>query len=377
MPGAGAAVTGTVDPTFRRVADLFDGSIAAGEERGAISVRINGRSVLDLWGGASDPKQGTEWREDTLACCFSVTKGVFALAAQVLIDRGALDPDLPVCRYWPAFAQGGKDAVTVRDVLTHRAGLPAVSGPVERGMLYDDRAMVTALEASEPVVPPRAAPVYHNMTYGYLVGELVRRVSGEPPAAFIAREIAGPLGADFGIGLSSDETARVAVLTQDDPEALFRSLAQAPHSLFSRSMRFFAEGEDFNTPRWRGAVIGSGNGHATAHGITRLYETFIRDGLLSPSRRSAIGSLVAESAGPDPILGIAIRYGEGVELSTPPGLDFGPSPRAIGYWGAGGAQGFADPEASLAFGYVTGRMDPAMGTSLRVRSLVAELYAAL
>lgn len=377
MPRAEAAMTGTADPAFRRVADLFAASIASGEERGAMCVRVNGRVVVDLWGGAANPALRTDWRKDTLACCFSVTKGVFALAAQVQIDRGALDPDLPVSRYWPAFAQGGKDAITVRDLLTHRAGLPAVSGPVERGMLYDDRAMVAALEASEPVVPPCAAPVYHNMTYGYLVGELVRRVSGEPPAAFIARKIAGPVGADFRIGLSEDDYARVAPLTQDDPEALFRSLEREPHSLFSRSMHFFAEGEDFNSPRWRGAVIGSGNGHATAHGIARLYETFIRDGLLSPSRRGAIGSLVAESAGPDPILGIPVRYGEGVELSTPPGLDFGPSPRAIGYWGAGGAQGFADPDAGLAFGYVTGRMDPALGTSLRVRSLVAELYAAL
>ena len=237
--------------------------------------------------------------------------------------------------------------------------------------------MTAALEASEPVVPPCSVPVYHNMTYGHLVGELVRRASGEPPASFIAGQIAEPLGAAFRIGLAQDEVARPAVLSQDDPEALFRSLEREPETLFSRSMIFFAPGEDFNSPRWRGAVIGSGSGHASARSIARIYEAFIRPGLLSSVRRDAIGSLVAESDGPDPILGIPVRYGEGVELSTPPGLDFGPSPRAVGYWGAGGAQGFADPEAGLAFGYVTGRMDPALGSSPRARALVAELYSAL
>ena len=130
--GSSVKVDGTADPAFRRVADRFSASVAAGEERGAISVRLNGRVVVDLWGGAADPARRTAWRQDTLTCCFSVTKGVFALAAQVLIDRGMLEPDVPVHCYWPAFAQGGKSGITVRDLLTHRAGLPAVSVPVKR-----------------------------------------------------------------------------------------------------------------------------------------------------------------------------------------------------------------------------------------------------
>lgn len=364
------------DPAFARAADQFRAAVAAGEERGALAVRVAGRTVLDLHGGAADPGTGTPWQADTLACCFSVTKGVFALLVQRLAATGRLSLDAAVAGCWPDFAARGKSAITVRDVLTHRAGLPAVDGPVAPGLLYAPQAMAAALAASAPVVPPRAAPVYHNMTYGTLLAEIVRRATGDDAADLIEREIARPLGADFAIGLGMADRARAARLTQDDPGGLFRALAAEPEGLFARSMASFDPHEDFNSGRWRGTVIGSGSGHATALGIARIYEALIAGPLLPPERRAAIGQEVARTKH-DPVLGLPLRLGEGVELSEPPGLDFGPSPRAMGYWGAGGAQGVADPDAGLAVGYVTGHMAAGLGSAPRLRRYLAEVYACL
>ena len=371
------AVHGTCDPAFEAVAETFRRSVASGEERGAICLRLEGREVLNFWGGDADPGKSSPWRENTLACCFSVTKGVFALLAHRLIDTGQLDPDAPVASLWRGFEAAGKGEITVFDVLTHRAGLPAVEGPVPEGLLYDRDGMESALAASAHVIPPKAAPVYHNMTYGYLLGGVIARAVGAPVETVLRDEITELLDADFTIGLSEADQARAARLSQDDPRALFAALDEAPETLFARSMAFFARDEDFNTARWRSAVIGSGSGHATARGIALIYEQFIRGRLLSSERRAALRRPAYESDGDDPILSMPIRYGEGVELSTPPALDFGPNPATLGYWGAGGAQGFADPDAELAFGYVTSRMDAALGSSARARALVAATYACL
>jgi CubicO group peptidase (beta-lactamase class C family) len=363
----------TSDPAFRPLADTFAAAVASGQERGALAVMRNGQTLLSLHGGEARP--GEPWQPNTLACCFSVTKGVLSLLAHILIDRGTLSPDTKITTLWPAFAAHRKDP-TLLDILTHRARLPAVSQPVTAGDLYDWDAMTTHLAASAPVVPA-GDPVYHNMTYGHLLGEILRRATGQPLPTLLQTLATVPLNADFHLGLTPPEIARTATLTQDDPAALFRALDDAPETLFARSMAFFARDEDFNTTRWRQAVIGSGSGHATAKAIAQLYGQFIwPEALLSPSRQQALREPQTETD-KDPILGIPIRYGQGIELSTPPTLDFGPNPHAVGHWGAGGAQGFADPDTGIAFGYVTGRMDPAMGTSDRCRRYIAALYSSL
>ena len=368
---------GAFDPAFQRLADQFAASLDGGE-RGALSVRIAGRPVVDLRGGRIDPSAAALWRPDTLACVFSVTKGVISLLAHRLIDKGVLSPTTPVASLWPAFAEHGKAAITVQDVLTHRAGLPAVSVLVTRGDLYDWDRMVGALAASASVCPPRAAPVYHNMTYGHLLGEILCRATGvRPLSRLLSTEVTGPLNADFRLGLSPEDISRTARIAGADPAGLFDARRSDPEGLFARSMAFFAEGEDFNSPLWRKAEIGSGSGHATALGVARLYEALIKPGFLSEQRIAALAEPQTASEGPDPILGIPLRYGAGVELCLPPGIDFGPSERAIGHWGAGGATGFADPEAGLAFGYVTGEMTAGMGSSERARTLVAALYDCL
>lgn len=374
LPG----VRGHWDPALAPVAERFAEAVARGEERGGLAVLAADRVLLDIHGGAAQPGTGRPWAADTLACCFSVSKGVFSLLAHRLIDDGRLDPAAPVARLWPEFEAAGKGEITVADLMAHRAGLPAVSGPVAPGDLYRPDRMLAALAASSPVVPARAAPVYHNMTYGFLLGEVIARAGGAPVTELLTRELTGPLQADFRIGMGAADQARCATMTRDDPDALFRALRDDPDSLFARSMRFFGVGEHFNSPEWRGSVIGSGSGHATALGLARLYGQLVWPGaLLSQARQRALRQETGRSDGADPVLGVPIRYGEGLELCHPPGLDFGPCADAVGHWGAGGAQAHADPDTGIALAYVTGRMDPAMGTSARCRALIAEVYACL
>ena len=370
---------GRVDPAFAAVADRFAEAVAGGAERGALAVWLHGRWVVDLRGGAANPDSGAPWRERTLACAFSVTKGVLAILAQRLVAQGRLDPAAPVCRLWPEFAAAGKAGITLADVLTHRAGLPWIDGPVAPGGLYDPGHMAALLAAAPPAVAPGSDPVYHNMTFGPLLGEVLCRAAGvRPLGRLLARELAGPLGADFHLGLGPAEASRCARLVQEDPGGLFRALSEAPESPFARSMRGFDPEEDFNTPRWRRAGLGSGGGHGTARAIAQiLAQAVAADGVLPAERRTTLTAKAARGAGPDPVLGLPLRFSEGLELSLPPRIDFGPGAQAAGYWGAGGATGFADPETGLAFGYVTGEMAAGLGSSPRARGYVAALYACL
>jgi CubicO group peptidase (beta-lactamase class C family) len=231
--------------------------------------------------------------------------------------------------------------------------------------------MVALVEASDPVCPGDP-PVYHNMTWGHLVGEVLCRAAGVRPLSRLLREmVTAPLGADFHLGLGPAEAARAAHMTQEDPSGLFRALAEDPGGIFARSMVFFDPAEDFNSARWRAAEIGSGSGHATARAIATIYGQFVWRDALIPAERQRAARRETGANPADPVLGIPIRYGEGVELCTPPALDFGPNPAAVGHWGAGGAQGSADPENGLSMGYVTGYMDARMGTSARARAYVA------
>ena len=363
-------------PKFVPLAEHFASTIASGEERGALCVMRHGEVLLDVWGGEKRP--GQAWQSDTLACCFSVSKGVLSLLAHIMVSRSEIRLDTPIADVWPEFAAEDKGAITLIDVLTHRAGLPAVSGPVAEGDLYDWDIMVGSLERSAVVFRPRAMPIYHNMTYGHLLGETLRRAAGAGSLRELLQDrVIDPLGVDFCIGLTDSEIARTAQLTQAVPDGLFAALDEAPESLFARSMAFFDRAEDFNSARWRRAVIGSGSGHATARALATLYGQYIwNESILPTDRQRAIGVQQAQTP-KDPILGIPIRLGQGVELSAPPHLNFGPNPGAIGHWGAGGAQAFADPNLGISFGYLTGHMSNQIGCSARANRLVQLLYDCL
>ncbi|MEU1163043.1 serine hydrolase domain-containing protein, partial [Streptomyces sp. NPDC005921] len=281
------------------VADGFEGvreAFAANfDERGdigaAVCVYRDGRPVVDLWGGVADPDTGREWERDTLQLVYSATKGVTATAVHLLAQRGELDLDAPVAAYWPEFGVNGKADIPVRWLLSHRAGVVGVEPPVPVDAALDWDPIVDAVAAQPPAWVPGSAHGYHGRTFGWLVGEVIRRVSGRTPGRFVAEEIAGPLGIDFFIGLPESERGRVSRMVYQEPavdlgaiplEVIppeFRELVAAmrdPRSLYSRA---FAVTEpaaiDFNSPEVQAAELPSSNGIGTARGLARMYASLI------------------------------------------------------------------------------------------------------
>ena len=208
---AAPMIHGRCDPRFAAVRDAFAANFAAGREVGAsFAATVEGEPVVDLWGGHADAATTRPWERDTIVNVFSTTKAMTALCAHLLVDRGLLDLDAPVARYWPEFAQAGKERITTRHLLTHSAGLAALRRSLPTEALYDWTRMVEALAAETPWWEPGSANGYHAMTYGYLVGEVVRRLTGKTLGRFLRDEVTAPLGADFHIGLAPSEDARVA-----------------------------------------------------------------------------------------------------------------------------------------------------------------------
>jgi len=383
------AIEGTCDARFARVRDAFADNFATHDELGAgVAVVLDGQTVVDLWGGHADVGRTRPWRHDTLVHVYSTTKGVVALAAHLLADRGLLDLDAPVARYWPEFAAAGKGAVPVHHLLSHRVGLPAVRSPLPPGALFDWPVMTAALAAETPWWEPGTRFGYHILTYGFLVGEVIRRVSGRSVGSFVRAEIARRLGVEFAIGLTTGEEMRAAEiipLPASDPAEggpIVRALSD-PESMIGR-MVFNPPmvPEMVNTHEYRAAEIPAANGHTTARAVARIYGCLARGGELDGARllrRETLARAVTEQvAGEDEALGWPTRLGMGFLLRTPEWC-MGPSPRAFGHPGAGGSVGFADPDARLGFAYTPSRMTAFVRPELGVRAdaLIAATYASL
>lgn len=362
-------IGGTTAPGFDGVRAAFAANLAGDQEVGAaVSVYLHGRKIVDLWGGIADPRTGRPWERDTLQVVYSTTKGVVAACAHLLAQRGELDLDAPVATYWPEFAANGKERVPVRWLLTHQAGLPAIDRSITPAQAIAWEPMVTALAAQRPAWEPGTEHGYHGMTYGWLVGEVVRRVTGRSIGAFLAEEIAAPLGLDLWIGLPESERHRVSriIAALPDWEALSRiDLATLPEpmrevmaayadptSLTVRSMRVISPPLDHNDPAEQAAEMPSTNGICTARALARFYAALIGevDGhrVLSPATLAA--ATAEQVSGLDRILRVPVRIGTGFGLPTPDAYWY--SPTAFGFGGLGGSLGFADPATGLAFGYV-------------------------
>jgi len=377
-----AGIQGHCDPTFDRVREAFAGNFAQrGERGGAVALSVRGRRVVDLWGGWSDVAQTRAWSRETLVNVFSVSKACCAVAALRLVDKFGLDLDQPVARYWPEFAANGKESVSARVLLCHRAGLPALREPLPDGAMLDWRRMTHALQEERPWWPPGTAHGYHVNTFGFLVGEVVRRVSGETMGAFLRNEVAGPLDADIHIGLPAEQHHRVAeflwpgnparpAVTSEDERMRWNTYWNPPG---------LSGGGWVNTAAWRSAELPSTNGHASARGIARLYAALANggeiDGVRVVSRDSLAEATREHSAGHDLITQRQSRFGLGFQL-TQPERPLGPNAGAFGHFGAGGSLGFCDPESGLAFGYVTNEMGPRWQNP-RNRALIEAVYACL
>jgi CubicO group peptidase (beta-lactamase class C family) len=337
--------------------------VSRGEVGASVCLVVNGVTVADLWGGWQDADRTRAWRADTLVNVFSVGKAIAALCVVQLASRGRLQFDQTVSSVWPEFASEGKSGITVRQLLSHQAGLPAIRQPVPAGAMYDWDAMCATLAAHRPWWEPGTAHGYHVNTFGFLVGELVRRVAGVTLGTMVQREIAGPLAADFYIGVPEGQLGRIADhLWSLAPPAI------APSDL-NESERMELEAyfnpPDFsgagvvNTKQWRMAELPSTNGHASARGIARIFNALVaadesNDFVSSAVLREAASEQVY---GEDVVLHRSSRFGIGFQL-TQPERPLGPNPRSYGHFGAGGSLGFCDPDAGLAFGYAINTMGP-------------------
>ncbi|MFD0313188.1 serine hydrolase domain-containing protein [Streptomyces flavalbus] len=385
---AAEAVHGHCDPRFAAVRTAFEENFRdRGELGAAVAVTVGGETVVDLWGGWADAARTRPWERDTLVNVWSTTKGPVALCAHLLADRGLLDLDAPVAAYWPEFAAAGKEDVLVRHLLSHRAGLAGLRERHSFEELCDWELTTARLAATEPWWEPGTRSGYHALTYGHLVGEVVRRVSGLRPGAFLEREVTGPLGIDFTVGLPKTEWDRAAELVQAAPPASGErpdASPGLPPLVLAAIANPVVGAAETGTPEWRSAEIPAANGHGTARAVAALYGIFAGRGsyrghrVLSPEAveraREGQGSCrdLVLGAG----LGADTELGLGVWLSGPRG-GYGPNPRAFGHDGFGGSCGLADPDAGVSLGYVMNRMGPHIADDPRKMALVEAVYAAL
>jgi CubicO group peptidase (beta-lactamase class C family) len=371
------AVQGTFDERFAAVAEALSTTIESGDDVGAsAAVTLEGETVVDIWGGYADEARTTPWERDTITNVWSTTKTVTNLSALVLADRGEIDVDAPVARYWPEFAAAGKERVLVRHLLAHTSGLAGWTEPITNEVFYDWEMATSLLAAQEPWWEPGTASGYHALSQGYLVGEVVRRVTGESVGTFVAKEIAGPLGADFHIGLGPEHDHRVANVIPPPP--------LEPVDPTEIAMRMFGNpppnAEWSWTEPWRRAEIPAANGHGNARSVAAIQTALANGGeaggvrLLSPAGCEVV--FREQARGVDLVLGVPIRFGIGFGLNGEE-MPISPNPRTCFWGGWGGSIVTIDLDARMVVTYVMNRMGEGTLGDERGAGIVFAAYGAL
>ncbi|MBU1377065.1 MAG: beta-lactamase family protein [Alphaproteobacteria bacterium] len=385
-------IQGHCAPAFQSVREAFSRNFAEHGERGAaVTVRHRGDLVVDLWAGSADGAGRRPWTRDTLAVVFSTTKGLAALCLHILTDRGQIDFEAPVARYWPEFGANGKGDVTVAMVLSHQAGLPVWQSPLPDGALYNWDLAARRLADEAPLWEPGTAHGYHGLTIGWLEGELVRRVTGRTIGAFFHEEVAGPLGADAWIGLPETEHHRVAEMELPAPDPasdFFRKITDEPDWYGAKLVT--NDGGDLagvNRPRRWSMEHPSAGGVANARALAQVYAPLSLDGAHGGVRLVGADRLVGmrtvrSASSRDLILQLPTTFTLGFSKtwgarSLGPGNYVILGEQAFGTPGFGGSLGFADGEAGLAFGYVMNRMGGGVGLNARGQGLVDAAYRAV
>jgi CubicO group peptidase (beta-lactamase class C family) len=379
-------LTGSVEEGYGGVADAFAENYSVEEEIGsATSLYVDGRKVVDLWGGYRDEARSEPWQKDTILCMMSVAKGIAGMSFNILIDRGLVDPDKPVAEYWPEFARNGKDGVLVRHILDHTAGLPVVLDPLWKGAVFDCDAIVKALEDQAPLWQPGTKAAYHIHTQGNLLGEIVRRVTGKRFPQFIHDEVTGPLGADYQYGnLSDADLARCAALVPTVEGTLLAKRDTDPDALVAKGFTQFPDEPlpvTLNSTAWRRAEITSASGHGNARSVARIYAAFARggelDGVRLMSSRTVEDMLTEQHNQTECMQERPYHQGRGVLLNTPVSVWMGPNPRAFGHHGFGGSIGMGDPDARIGFSYACNKMHARGDNGPRARRIIEAVYEAL
>ncbi len=386
---ANAPINGECDQRFDRVKRAFAENFAQRGEVGAsVAITLDGRPVVDLWGGHLDHAATKPWQRDNIVNVWSTTKGLTAICAHRLAGEGRLDFDAPVAKYWPEFAAGGKAAVPVSYLLNHKAGLAAIRAPLRNEDLFSWEVVTRELARQEPWWTPGTKHGYHAITFGWLVGEVVRRISGKSLGTYFRDEIAGPLGMDAYIGFDASLDPRVAEifpapapapgqpnpmadLVKDPNSVSAKALLNPPNTMLPATT---------NSRAWRAAEIPGANGHANARALARVYGALARGGEVDGVRVVNTAALprcyTEQSKGTDAVLGFTTRFSLGFMMSLP-GSQLGPNPRSFGHPGAGGSLGFADPDTKVGFGYAMNQMGSGMLLDVRAAALIDALYASL
>ena len=383
-------VEGEVAPGFQPVQEAFETNFAKyGDVGAAFALYVDGRKVVDIWGGLADAKKDRPWTADTTALVYSTSKGVSAIAAHLLAERGVLDLDAPVVAYWPEFGAEGKAGITVRQLLGHRAGLPTIERHItpDEALAWDPA--VEALAAQRPLWDPGTKHGYHALTYGWLIGEVVRRVTGRTLGRFLADEISGPLDLDLWIGLPEAEEPRVsrliaAAMPNLDEAALsalpderlrqLRAMSD-PSSLSSRALNVTSPPFNFNSRAVHAGELPAANAIATARALAKLYAAAIGevDGVRLLDPATVADATREQSYGPDEVLIATTRFGSGFFLPSAFAPLMGPS--SFGHAGAGGSLAFADPERGVAFAYIMNQMQQNLSDDPRTTTLIDAVRA--
>lgn len=395
-----ADIQGAVAPGFEGVRDAFADNFRLHGEKGAsLAVYVGGDRLVDLWGGVANPDTGAPWVEDTVGIMYSATKGATTILAHLLAQNGELDFDAPMSAYWPEFAGGGKGAMPVRFAFTHQAGLPYLDDPLTRDEILDGRRVVEVLERQTPIWAPGTAHGYHALTFGWLAGELIRRIKGEGMGEVFQNEIARPLGLDFYVGLPASEVGRVArlvnppppepgaldAITDPDLRAAIVRIGAAmtdPNSTFSRALSTNGalptpNADVWNDPAVYRSEMPAANGISNARSLAKLYAATIGEveGLRLLSAATIAAATAEQVNGPDRTVMFASRFSTGFQLPSARTPFF--SEHSFGHGGAGGALGFADPHYGLAFGYVQNQLGGGAAGDPRTLGILAALRQAI
>lgn len=382
MRGSETGIAGTCAPGYEPVRDAFAQNFAQRDEIGAsVAVVVSGEPVVNLWAGWADQACTLPWREDTLTNVWSSTKAMTSLCAHILIDRGELDPDAPVARYWPEFAAAGKQDILVRWMMSHRAGLSGLTEPISVEDYYDWEKITSLLAAQAPLWEPGTVSGYHAMTWGFLVGEVVRRITGRSLGQFFAAEVAGPLAADFHIGLDPADLGRcsemaAAQLSEDEQAELAKAYANAHPAAMAALLNPPMTGAEANVPAWRQAEMPAANGHGTALALAAVFGTLVDGSWRLFSEQTLRTASTGQGKCVDLVLGIPLEFGLGFGISGSE-HHYGPNPAAFGHDGFGGSAVCADPATGTAFAYVMNRMGMQLVDDPRKMALLEALYESL
>jgi CubicO group peptidase (beta-lactamase class C family) len=383
-------IHGVADERFGAVADAFRSNFdVRGEVGAAFALYVDGRLVVDLWGGLADADTGRPWESDTLQLVYSTTKGITAICVAKLVAEGRLDYDAPVASYWPEFAANGKGSVTLGQMLSHQAGIPFVDVPLTLDQVLAVQPAVDALAAQAPYWEPGTGHGYHALTYGWLASEVVRRVDGRTVARYLADELVAPLDLDMWIGLPEHLEPRVSRLEStprpDDPtiravlEQFFGPTTPLYRALtMSGALDGFSDAEQpFNSRAVHAAEIPAANGITTARSLAKLYAATVSEvDVIRVLDAATVETARAERvSAPDRVLIVPTRFGAGFMLDSMinPLL----SDRSFGHPGAGGSLGYADPDARVGYGYVMNHMGVGIAGDPRTVALNDAIRAAL